>query len=156
MNANQIEILSRLFLAFNKGIVVETIGDSMVLKTPHRITNPIQFTSSNIHRMVAFLWQKAKNRNLVLVDDHRTHKVIVTPYNDNGTAKFAMQIELKSKDIGYQCVGYVENLLMTEHKVVKTYLANSPRAVLNTMSMDWMNHLKSILNEFNSCDFSVA
>lgn len=155
MNDIQKECLSRLFFAFNKSIVIESIGDLFILKTPNKITNPIQFNSTNIYKAIDFLWHKAKNMNLVLVDDQRTHKIVVVPYSKDGKAKFSMQIELKSQDTGYESVGYVENLLLTDGKVVKTYIANSPKSVLNTMSLEWINQLKSILNEFNSYNFST-
>lgn len=156
MNTNQIATLEKVFTALNIGIKVHAFGETMVINTPQKITNPISFKSASVLQMMCFLWNKAKCRTLVLSDDKRTHKITLMPYSENGVAKFAMQILLLPKDSScFHSVAHVENLLPTTNRVIKTQQANYPVSATKLMACDWFNHLKTLLSDFNSQNIAI-
>lgn len=156
MNTSQVETLEKVFTAMNQGIQVHSFGETMVVNTPKKITNPISFKTSSVLQMLCFLWNKAKNCTLVLSDDKRTHKITVMPYSENGVAKFTLQILLlpTSRDQSNSVV-HVESLLPKANQAIRTQQAHYPHSAERLMASGWFSNLRVLLGEFNALNISI-
>lgn len=154
MNTNQFQTLEKVFIALNQGIVVHAFGETMVVNTPQKITNPISFKSSSVMQMLCFLWSNAKNRVLVISDDQRTHRITIMPYREHGSAKFTLEIVLLKE--GSASCKVVENLLPATNRIARTQQASYPSAATKLMACDWFCSLKALLIDFNSKNIAIA
>lgn len=142
MKTIQAEAISLLFRP--QHIVTKLNAEGLIVLENTR-NKQVEFKHSNANSLMGFLWLKAKNRNIV-VSETKDCKVVVTPFSDNGFAKFTMELHVRANP-DYTSV---ENILpMNTGKVTKTCLSRIPRSAERMISEKWFNEIKSILNMFN-------
>lgn len=142
MKSTQAEAISLLFRPQHFNTKLNDHGQIVLENARSR---QVEFKHSSAISLMGFLWMNAKKRNIVITET-KDCKVVITPFCDDGFAKFTMELHVRSNPDFTS----VENILpMNIGKVTKTRFSKMPRSVERMINEKWFNEIKSILNMFN-------